>query len=342
MNTENLPLVSVLLPVHNNEQYVGSAIQSILDQTYSNFELLILVSATTNVESLKVVNSFSDPRIRIINRTIDENLPKALNRGILEAKGEYIARMDADDISLPNRFEKEISFLKDNPDITVVGSWVKTFGSKNMIIRHPAMPEEIKANLLFQTSIVHPTVMMRKEVMKINDLQYNPEYWCSEDIDLWARSVEKVKLANVPEILLHYRTHQSQATRVNGEEIAEIRNKVRLRQLSNLGIIPTARELYVYNMIVEFKNEEHEVFFDEVVQWLKKIAESNRSKNIYNQKILENIIGEKWFIVCYMNASNGGLKNWKRFWKHEPSKWLQMNLRNGVRLFRFFIKSVFN
>lgn len=335
------PLVSVLLPVHNNEQYIKDAIQSILDQTYQNFELLILISATTNEESLKIINSFQDQRIKKIHRTPDENLPKALNRGIEESKGEYIARMDADDISLPHRFERQIRFMQENPGITIVGSWVKTFGVKDNYIKHPTKPEEIKANLLFQTSMVHPTVVMRKVVMEKNNLKYNPEYWCSEDIDLWARSVEKVKLANIPEILLLYRTHPLQATNTSREKIAEINTEIRLRQLAHGGITPSPRELHIHMLIAGFKSEESDTFFNEVGKWLLKIATSNKHASVYDQKILEEVLGERWFIVCYMNASKSGLRSWNKFWKYKPSKWFKKNLRNIGRLVKFFFRSLF-
>lgn len=340
MNIDQSPLVSVILPIHNNELYIGDAIQSILDQTYQNFELLVLISNTTNKESLDIISSFSDSRIRNIYRTSDENLPKALNRGIRESKGKYIARMDADDVSLPNRFERQVAFMENNPDITILGSWAKTFGAKDSVIKHPTRPEEIKVNLLFQTSIVHPTVMMRKQSMEENDLKYNPEYWCSEDIDLWARSVEKVKLENIPEILLRYRTHPLQATLVSKEKISEIRNEVRIRQLSHLGIIPNSRELYIYNMMIEFKNKEGQGFLDEAGEWLKKIAEANLKTKIYNQKTLEETLGEKWFITCYISASGIGLTSWNKFWKHQASRWFKKNVRNIGRLTKFLSKSL--
>src|SRR5437870_2747896 len=137
MDNSNSPLVSVILPVHNGEQYVREAVQSILDQTYKNFELLVLISAQSNEESIKILNSFRDERIKLIYRKPEENLPLALNRGIKESTGKYIARMDADDISLPNRLKGQVRFMEKNEDIGIVGSRVESFGmGKNFVSKN--------------------------------------------------------------------------------------------------------------------------------------------------------------------------------------------------------------
>jgi len=132
MNKES-PFVSVILPIYNSEEYLKDSIGSILNQTYKNIELLLLISARTNRESLDVINSFTDARIRRIYRTPEENLPIALNRGIRESKGKYIARMDADDISMSNRLEEQVNFMERHQDVGVVGSWVKTIGTGKVL-----------------------------------------------------------------------------------------------------------------------------------------------------------------------------------------------------------------
>lgn len=313
MNTRTLPLVSVILPVHNNEQYVRGAIQSILDQTYKNFELLILISATTNQESSDIVNSFSDKRIKLIRRGLDENLPKALNHGIQEAKGEYVARMDADDISIPHRLEEQVRFMNANPLIGISGSWYKTIGSKQSYTHKGFTdPEDIRANLIFNTSIAHPSVMLRKSFFEKFDLRYDPSLSYCEDYDLWARSSAYFPIANLNKVLLLYQIHEKSASHIHKKEIENIASHVRLGFLQKLGFKPSIEEMRIHNSLYPTEKENADVFLKKEEDWLKKIIRANEQANIYKNESLSKIVYVRWRTICGTNAKEG-LAVWKKF-----------------------------
>ncbi len=335
-----MPLISVVLPVHNCEKYIKDAIQSILDQTYTNFELIILSSITSNEESLDIINSFADRRIRHI-RGIPQNLPIALNRGIEESKGVYIARMDADDISLPHRFERQVAYMQVHREIGICGTWAKTFGTlEGHIIRHPIDSEIIRSNLLFQTSIVHPTVIMRRSVIREHCLRYDETLVRSEDGDMWYRSSQVTSIANIPEVLLMYRLHENQASSQDRDIQNKFRRILRNKQFKEIGIDMTDSEFFIHQTIASFGSENTPDFLLKSANWLEKIAEGNNIHKIYKPVILQKVLGEKWFIVCYMSARTQGLMAWNIFWKQNLSKWFQKSSRNIFKLLKFLARSL--
>ena len=206
----NNPLISVLLPVYNCEKYILDAIKSILNQTFTDFELLIIDDASTD-GTVAVVNSFKDKRIKIIQKPQNSGLSKSLNQGITIANGKYIARMDGDDISLPERLAKQFAFLEDNEDVAVCGTAFQIIGT-DIIVSGPEDHEDIKAAMLMQCSIGHPTAMLRKSFLDEHALFYDTEKEPAEDFDLWARISGLGKLHNLQEVLFHYRNHEGQVS----------------------------------------------------------------------------------------------------------------------------------
>ena len=176
----NTPLVSVLMAVYNGEAYLGEAIESILRQTFSFFEFIIIDDASTD-NSRRLAESYRDSRIRVVSNPRNLRLAGSLNRGINLARGKYIARMDADDICHPDRLEKQVAFMEENCDVGVSGSWLYCFGDKKQLWDYPLTSGMIKSNLLFHNQLGHPTVIMRREAMLKNGLFYNPRFRASED-----------------------------------------------------------------------------------------------------------------------------------------------------------------
>ena len=205
------PLISVVLPVYNGEKYLAEAIDSILEQTLTNFELIIIDDGSTD-NSLVILKQYKslDSRIHLVTRE-NKNLVTTLNESIDIARGEWIARMDQDDISLPHRFERQIQWLQQSK-ADICGSWVQYFGG---VDRHRwrgySSDEAIKMDMLFKSPFAHPSVIMRTHLVK--KLRYDPSCEKAEDYDLWVRAAQAGwKMANVPEVLLMYRRHDSQIT----------------------------------------------------------------------------------------------------------------------------------
>lgn len=203
-----MPKVSVILPVYNCEQYIFETIQSVLNQTFTDFELLIVDDCSTD-KTVAIIKEFDDDRIQLTLKEKNTGYTDSLNYAISIAKGQYIARMDGDDICVSSRFEKQVAFLDANPNIILCGSAIQIIGT-NTVLRHPSNHEAIKVKLCFGTSFYHPSVMGRVEVFQANP--YDKKYEPAEDYDLWTRLVFQGELANLEEVLLMYRVHDNQVS----------------------------------------------------------------------------------------------------------------------------------
>ncbi|MEK7069690.1 MAG: glycosyltransferase, partial [Patescibacteria group bacterium] len=233
------PLVTVLMPVYNGEKYLKKAIESILSQNFKEFEFLIIDDGSTD-KSAEIIKSFNDARIRMESNGANLGLIKTLNKGFGMSKGKYIARMDCDDISLPNRLSTQVSFMEKHPEIGVCGSWVKIIGLKNEFInKYPQNNEEARAYLLFNTPLAHPAIIIRKSILEICQFKYDENYRHAEDYELWSRIIDYAQISNIPKVLLHYRMHHESVSKKNSSEQAENSNRVRLELLKELNINAT-------------------------------------------------------------------------------------------------------
>ncbi|MEM0575269.1 glycosyltransferase family 2 protein [Flavobacterium polysaccharolyticum] len=204
------PKVTVLMPVYNCELYIKEAIDSILNQTFTDFEFLIIDDASTD-KTVSIVKEYNDCRIELIEKPVNTGYTNSLNYGLKVAKGEYIARMDGDDISLPNRFEKQIAFLDANPEVVLCGTAVKVIDS-DRVIRYPEFNDYIKLEFLSQNCIVHPSVMIRKSILDFYSISYDTNKEPAEDYNLWVKLLNYGNLYNIQEVLLYYRVHSSQVS----------------------------------------------------------------------------------------------------------------------------------
>lgn len=201
--------VSVIIPVFNAEKYLHQAIQSILFQTFTDFELIIIDDGSTD-NSLTILQSFDDIRIKLIQNQGNQGISTSLNKGIDLAKGKYIARMDADDIAMPERLEKQVAFLEKNPNIDLLGSSIENIDylgkSKGFDIAD-YKKERIECLLVFTCPLYHPTIMAKKTVFE--ELKYDLNYDGVEDWELWIRIVKKYTIIRTSDVLLQYRRHDN-------------------------------------------------------------------------------------------------------------------------------------
>ncbi|HRZ85594.1 MAG TPA: glycosyltransferase [Candidatus Paceibacterota bacterium] len=212
---KKIPLVSVVMPVYNSEKYVAQAIESVLNQTFKDFEFIIIDDGSTD-KSLEIIKKYAkkDKRIKVIVNNSNLKICKTLNKGIKLAKGKYIARMDSDDISLPTRFEEQVNFLEKNPDVGIVGSYIKLFEDSGKILgirKYSQEDKELKERIFFYSPFAHPTVMMRKEIFD-KGIYYQEVDFPSEDLNLWFRIGSRYKFSNIPKVLLNYRYHENSTT----------------------------------------------------------------------------------------------------------------------------------
>lgn len=201
------PKISVILPVYNAQSYLRESIESILNQSFEDFELIMINDGSTD-DSLSIMESYTDQRIRIINQS-NAGLPISLNRAIAIAQGQYLARQDADDISLPERLAKQVAYLDSHPQCALLGTWAQILVEKTPTDRslsHPHLNGDIQLKLLFFNCFVHSSVMIRKSALETTGLYpEEKEKFPPEDYDLWLRIAKHWEVANLPEVLLQYR-----------------------------------------------------------------------------------------------------------------------------------------
>lgn len=197
------PKISVIMSVYNgNVQHLREAIDSILNQTFSDFEFIIINDGSTDPKIEKTIKSYVDKRIKYFYKP-NGGIIDSLNYGLDRSNGEYIARMDADDISLPHRFVMQVKFLDENPDVSLVGAGMKIFGDIDQIIVHPENPKCM--DIVRACPFVHPVVMIRSNDIEKHGFRYRTDYLVAQDYELWGRMIRVLKMANLPYILLNYR-----------------------------------------------------------------------------------------------------------------------------------------
>lgn len=211
-NSPQTPPVSVVMAVHNSERFLRDSIDSILNQTFADFEFIIVDDGSTD-GTAAILDSYTDARIRIIRNEKTRGLPTSLNRGTETAEGTYIARMDGDDISLPERFARQVAYLTDHPHIDVLGTWFTHLthnGERLNTVELPLTHGMIAWSLLFFTPISHPTAIIRRAVLQRVG-GYNIDYPLAQDYELWTRLIHRAQLANLPEALVLYRIQTDEA-----------------------------------------------------------------------------------------------------------------------------------
>ena len=281
MDSNVKPLISVLMPVYNCSKYIYNSTISILNQTFSDFELIIIDDCSTD-NTVDILKKFNDERIVLIVKQKNTGITNSLNYALDIAKGKYLARMDGDDISNIDRLKKQYEFMESHPDVVLCGggyeviksnyehgqkgdifvqkasaatldvltrAWIRIFWGKGDIRIKTFKPYLLHGELLFDLathcSFAHPTVMIKSEVLKMNKVKYNPKCEPAEDYEMWTKLSEYGKLANIPDILIKYRRHEYQTTNTRSFEQKEISNKIALNHIKKLSKQNIYSEYYI-------------------------------------------------------------------------------------------------
>jgi glycosyltransferase involved in cell wall biosynthesis len=305
-STRQGPLVTVLMPVYNGAAYLREAVESILSQSFRDFELLIVDDCSQD-DSVHIIKSYSDSRIRLVRCDHRLRLAGALNLGIGEAKGRFIARMDADDKSRPYRIAKQIRFFSQNPSIAICGAAVCRFGSRRReYIGYPSTPDLVKAFALFHCPFSHPTVMFRREWFIRSGFRFDVDYYPTEDYELWDRVLEQYEGANMPDVLLDYRIHPQALTQTDWSMMDAQAGRVNIRQLKRLGLQPKQDSEHFHRRVA-MRQVGHDLEqLSRAEKWLMEILHANDRQLIYNRAALDHIVRTLWFEVC-MNTTRLGI-----------------------------------
>lgn len=231
------PKISVLMSAYNSEKYIAEAIESILNQTFSDFEFIIVNDGSTD-KTADIIDKYAneDKRIKFINNKQNQGLITALNSAWSLCSGEYVARMDSDDISLPDRFAIQIAYMDEHPECGALGTWIERFGPNvkpDTIVKYPSKMKLL--DFVMQGNLVaQPSVMIRKSVLTDHDIIYNPKYKHAEDYGFWAEISKYAEVHNLPQVLLKYRWHNSNVSVVHRKAQMECAELIRRDILTGL------------------------------------------------------------------------------------------------------------
>lgn len=304
----NNPKVTVLMPVYNGEKYLREAIDSILNQTFTDFEFLIINDGSTDA-SVDIINSYDDPRIRLLHNKQNLKLIATLNKGLALANGTYIARMDCDDISLPTRLEKQVEFMDENEHIGLCGTWIQFMGERNGVIgKYPNLNQELKVRILFSNCFAHPSVIIRKNFFDIYNLKYDENYLHVEDYALWIKCCQFFAVANIEEVLLRYRMGHESVSKIYSMEQKNNLKTILKNNFRSLGIKNDA----ILNILIGDKRADKKLLYA-VKSELEKIIDCNKK---YDKDILKISIAECCDRVCYRAIPKAGLYAVYLFQKH--------------------------
>ncbi len=295
---EKMPKISVLMAVHNGMPYLTEAIESIFAQTFKDFEFIVVDDASTD-RSARVLRSVRDGRLRLIRNKKQLGLSRSLNRGLAIAKGKYVARMDADDISLARRLAAQYSFLETHPSIDVLGTWTKTLGLRSdQVWRYPTNDVEIRAEMLFNSVLIHSSVMLRHSSFVKYNLRYDPNVARAQDYELWARAADRLHFANLGMVLHRYRIHPLQVGQRHGAKQQAVAARVRVRQIVALGLQPNKAELRLHNAISQWHFPALRAGLLATERWLLEIGAANQRWTRYDQVTLDKVLERRWWAAC--------------------------------------------
>ncbi len=272
------PLVSVVMPVYNAASTVKQAIQSILYQTYTHFEFIIVNDGSTD-NSLELINGFTDQRIKVIHFAKNQGIVAALNKGVAEAKGDFIARMDADDESLPERFQYQLDYMRQHPEIGVCGTWFRLHTGK--VIQPPSKHHIMLYELMNRSVFHHASIMIRADVIKPFKQQlYDARFEFTEDLELWMRLIRTTTFGNVEQVLLVIRanqgTHRAHQKTVSTHNVLlkQLHLEYLFPKLSKDDVLFLAQEL---NRIQPKRTSQQE--FSRLMHLLNRLYQENADSN---------------------------------------------------------------
>ena len=316
-NTSHTPSITVLLPVFNGEQFIKEAVTSILAQSFTNFDLLIINDGSTDGtgEILQRLAA-KDPRIRIHQRE-NRGLIATLNEGIALCSSEFVARMDADDCALPHRLAVQYDYMTKHAETAVCSTGMEEYET-GRTLTWEGYGEAVRARLLFGCCLYHPTILARRSALLAVG-GYDAAMPCAEDYDLWMRLTGAgYSLAVLPQVLLRYRVHPHLSRAAYKWQMGETTAHIQQRQLSLLGIAPTPRQMDRHQFCISHCPEISKKL-KEAEAWLQHLVQANNRAGLYNREIFLQTVNE--IKSDFVRAS----------WQRDPGQFVRRVLRTFVK-----------
>ena len=325
----NSPLVSVLITCFNSEKFIEETIKSVLNQTFKDFEIVIVDDASTD-SSIKIIQSFDDARIRLIRNNENLKISKARNIGIRESKGHYIAILDSDDLSHKRRLELQVNFLNANSEIGILGSRYQCFGASSGRVRKYTNNEHLKAYLLFGSCFGHSTVMFRKYLVEDMNEPYSSNLFFAEDYDLFVRLATRTKFALLEDYLVKYRIHSKSITF----------NDSGKKYYGEIKVLESVFEKFFglknKTLTEDFRNR-GELDFQQLVIVTQRILSALNENAPFSKKSLNKVYFDNWLhIYCVNRKIKETLPRLKYYFSF-PGK-IPINIVSMLRTIKFFLR----
>lgn len=307
------PLVTVFIPVYNCEDYIAGSLESILNQTYDNLEVLLVDDGSTD-NSVDVIKTYKDDRIRLVSNEKNMGIPYTRNVGLREARGKYMVIMDSDDISVPERVETQVNYLEENPEIDAAGSFYYRVQNnfRRKIRRKYTKPDAVKIYLMFFNPLANPSTAVRKSTVEQYNLQYNLDYFVAQDYEFWIQLSKVGNISIIPEFLLEYRTgHESVTKKAKREKLdqrKQLINGIHQDILDHYHIPLSKEEMEVYNEFFSYNygTVENIPALHRVVEKLRNWNETEN--DVFDKKLFSEVMD----YAILVGLSNQGMEAWKK------------------------------
>lgn len=320
------PLVSILLPAYNAENFIVKAITSITEQSYSNLEIIVINDGSTDATEEKI-NSINDDRIKLIRNEVNLGLIETLNKGIDICTGKYIARMDADDISAPTRIELQVRKMEESSIFGICGTWFETYKREEFYksSKYNTANDDIQIHQLYQIHLCHGTAIFRKEVLE--NFKFDADYSHAEDFELWSRMKKRYQMTNIPQVLYRVNSHGENVSILNNDTQNKNTLRVISNQLQKIANRPISKkEAVLYRKLCEadFNLQIKEI--TKLGELIIQLAAGDSELNLDNPKIYKEYLSNKWEHLCYNNIKKylTITEIWKKYAPIRPSIKIQL------------------
>lgn len=323
MENANTVKVTVLMTLYNKARYVGEAVESVLAQTFTDFELLVVDDASPD-DGVEIVQRFADPRIRLLRNPVNLGRAGAANRGYEGARGEYIAVLDADDIMLPERLARQVAFMDAHPEVDVSGTYCKRFGALNRISKWPVDDKACKGRMFFTDPVWYGSCIIRRELLRRTGIRSDGTWKLpAEDYLLMLRLGPHARFANIPEVLTHYR--MGEQNQRHGRDAYADRKAIcrRAFALKDWPVSEADLGLHLlFFLLTEVRITKARV--REFHAWIHRLAAMNRSHGTFPPAEFEDEMWRRWGRLFYLLPEHGSAPTfaWLRLSPTRPAGWL--------------------
>ncbi|MFT4524219.1 MAG: glycosyltransferase involved in cell wall biosynthesis [Bacteroidia bacterium] len=327
------PLVTVLFPVYNAQEFLQEAIDSVLNQSYLNLEILAINDGSTD-SSPQMLAAIKDNRLQVIDNPQNLGLIKTLNRGIGLAKGKYIARADADDLCLSTRIENQVRFMESNTNIGISGTGFGTFGDRLELTEtgvFSADHNEIRFRHLYQIHLMHGTSIWRTEIFSKHKIHFDPDYSHAEDYELFERIGQITQLSNIPDVLYHVRIREDSVS-YQFDELQETNSiRIKKRAFSRLGLEMTEERLELFRDLCHHDHIKLAGSIIKVADLFTEMLNANSSSQYLPIDFLSQRLEQLWKGLL-LNSPKSAAMNLASLESHEISKLLPITLSEKAKI----------